>query len=173
MAMVGLFWITEDSVHVGAEPVGTASGVRLSKDGVEALGLEHGRSWGWDEVTRIEVADVAVRPASRRWVSQAFDVAVVALTGSGDHPPAFTVRIGTTAEETAEETVEVSVQTAIAGGIYGPVEYELSRTLLDRLVDGRTHLDDLLRWRRDRVTDTNPGREEREALMLQWIGETS
>ncbi|MGV9454089.1 hypothetical protein [Streptomyces sp. NPDC003635] len=169
MAMVGLFWITEDAVHVGAEPVGTASGVRLSKDGVEALGLEQGRSWGWDEVTRIEVADVAVRPASRRWVSQAFDAAMVALTGSGDHPPAFTVRIGTT----AQETVEVSVRTAIAGGIYGPVEYELSRTLLDRLVEGRAHLDDLMRWRRDRVTETGPGREEREALMLKWLGETS
>lgn len=170
MAMVGLFWITEDSVYAGAEPVGTASGVRLSKDGVEAVGLEHeGGSWSWDEVARIEVADVAVRPASRRWVSQAFDAAVVALTGSGDHPPAFTVRIGTA----AQETVEVSVQTAIAGGIYGPVEYELSRTLLDRLVDGRTHLDDLLQWRRDRVGDAGPGREEREALMLKWIGDPS
>ncbi|MBC2900245.1 hypothetical protein [Streptomyces cupreus] len=166
MAMVGLFWITEDSVYVGAEPAGTASGVRLSKDGVEALGLEHGGSWSWEEVRRIEVADVTVRPASRRWVSQAIDVVAVALTGDGELPPAFTVRITTT-----DETVEVSVLSAVAGGIYGPVEYELSRTLLGRLVDGRTDLEELLLWRRDRVGETGPGREEREALMLKWIGD--
>ncbi|WP_328869430.1 hypothetical protein OHT76_04575 [Streptomyces sp. NBC_00287] len=168
MAMVGLFWITEGSVYIGAEPVGTAAGVRLSKDGVEALGIEHGRSWSWDEVQRIEVADVPVRSASRRRFSQAFDAVVVALTGGGDLPPAFTVRIGA-----AEETVEVSVLTPIAGGIYGPVEYELSRTLLNRLVDGRTALDDLLLWRRDLVGDANPGREEREALMLKWVDDPS
>ncbi|WP_338775878.1 hypothetical protein [Streptomyces sp. DG1A-41] len=38
MAMVGLFWFGEDSVYVGAEPGRTASGVRLSEDGVETLG---------------------------------------------------------------------------------------------------------------------------------------
>ncbi|CCK32244.1 hypothetical protein BN159_7865 [Streptomyces davaonensis JCM 4913] len=167
MAMVGLFWITEDSVYIGAEPVGTAAGVRLSKDGVETLGIEHAGSWSWEEVRRIEAADVAVRSASRRWVSQAFDAAVVALTGDGEMPPAFTVRI-----DTGAEPVEVSVLSAIAGGIYGPVEYELSRTLLNRLVDGRTDLDELLAWRRDRAGDANPGREEREALMLKWIGDS-
>ncbi|MGW5639634.1 hypothetical protein [Streptomyces sp. NPDC003832] len=163
MAMVGLFWITEDSVYVGAEPAGTASGVRLSKDGVEALGIEHGTRWGWEEVRRIEVADVAVRPPARRWASQTFDAVATALTGMGDQPPAFTVRIST-----AAGTVEVTAHTAVAGGIYGPVEYELSRTLLNRLVDGRADLDELLLWRRDRDGDANPGREEREALMLGW-----
>ncbi|WAZ19735.1 hypothetical protein STRCI_000810 [Streptomyces cinnabarinus] len=170
MAMVGLFWITEDSVYIGAEPAGTAAGVRLSKDGVETLGIEHTGTWSWDEVRRIEVADVAVRPASRRWVSQAFDAAVVALTGDGELPPAFTVRIDT-AEEPGEP-VEVSVLSAVAGGIYGPVEYELSRTLLNRLVDGRTPVDELLLWHRDRAGAAAPGREEREALMLKWIGDS-
>ncbi|MFE0678197.1 hypothetical protein [Streptomyces sp. NPDC058867] len=166
MAMVGLFWITEDSVYVGAEPAGTASGVRLSKDGVEALGAGHGTRWGWEEVERIEVADVAVRPPVRRWASQTFDAVATALTGFGDQPPAFTVRI-----TTADGPVEVSAHTAIAGGIYGPVEYELSRTLLDRLVDGRSDLGELLTWRRDRDGDANPGREEREALMLRWVAD--
>ncbi|WP_282699897.1 hypothetical protein [Streptomyces sp. CC219B] len=167
MAMVGLFWITEDAVYVGAEPTGTASGVRLSADGVDVLGPEEDSgSWGWAEVLRIEAGDVAVRPAVRRWVSRAVDAVTVAVTGDGDLPPAFTVRVAT-----ADGVSEVGVLAAVAGGIYGPVEYELSRTLLNRLVDGRADLDDLLAWRRERADDSTPGREERESLLLKWTGD--
>ena len=148
MAMVGLFWITDDAVYIGAEPAGTASGVRLSQDGVEVLGRNAG-TWSWAEVCGIEVADVAVRALPQRWVSQAVDVVTSALTGGGELPPPFTVRV-----TTADGSVETDAYTAVAGGFYGPTEYELSRTLLARLVDGRTALDDLLQWRRDRAGDT-------------------
>jgi hypothetical protein len=66
MAMVGLFWITEGSVYLGAEPAGTASGLRLTADGVETLGSGHESSWSRAEVRRIEAADVAVRSGARR-----------------------------------------------------------------------------------------------------------
>ncbi|MET8245140.1 hypothetical protein ABZV31_12440 [Streptomyces sp. NPDC005202] len=39
---VGLFWITEDSAYVGAEPVGAACGVRLTGGGVEVPGTDRG-----------------------------------------------------------------------------------------------------------------------------------
>ncbi|GGY97802.1 hypothetical protein [Streptomyces poonensis] len=166
MAMVGLFWITDDSVYVGAEPVGTASGVRLSADGVEALGIDHGRSWSWSEVRSIDVRDVAVRSTARRFATLAFDSLVVAVTGDGELPPAYTVAV-----ETADGVVEVSVVSAVVGGIYTPDEYALSRTLLARLADGGTPVDVLLAWRRDHVDHGTPPREEREALLRKWIGD--
>ncbi|MFD3589202.1 hypothetical protein [Streptomyces sp. NPDC058683] len=163
MALVGLFWITEDAVYLGAEPVGTASGVRLTEDGVEVLGTGHGTYRSWSEVRRIDVRDVPVRSAGRRLVSMALDSLLVAVTGDGELPPAYTVRV-----ETAEDTVEVSVLSAVAGGIYQPVEYDLSRTLLTRLADGTTTVADLLAWRRDHTPDATPPREEREALLRKW-----
>ncbi|MGW7410435.1 hypothetical protein ACWGI9_43375 [Streptomyces sp. NPDC054833] len=167
MAMVGLFWITEDCVYVGTEPVGTASAVRLTEHGVEALGVDHGRSWSWSEVRRIEVRDVAVRSAARRFASVAFDSLVVLVTGDGVLPPAYTVRV----ETVADDTVDVSVFSAVTGGIYTPEEYDLSRTLLERLTDGRTPLTDLLAWRRDHPAESTPPREEREALLRKWTGD--
>ncbi|MFD7702789.1 hypothetical protein [Streptomyces caelestis] len=166
MAMVGLFWITEDCVYVGAEPVGAATGVRLTEDGVEALGLGQGRSWSWSQVRRIEVRDVAMRSAARRLVSMAFDNLVVAVTGDGELPPSYTVRVDAT-----DGLVEVSVASAVAGGIYTPTEYELSCALLTRLVDGGTAVGELLAWRRAHAARTTPSREEREALLRKWTGD--
>ncbi len=165
MAMVGLFWITDDSVYVGAEPVGTAPGVRLTTDGVETLGLGRGESWKWSEVRAIDVRDVAVRSAARRLVSLAFDALVAAVTGDGEQPPAYTVRV-----DSADGTTEVSVLSAVAGEIYTPVEYALSRTLLARLADGGTTVGELLAWRRDRTDGRTPPRAEREALLRKWTG---
>ncbi|MBR8640122.1 hypothetical protein KEF29_14510 [Streptomyces tuirus] len=165
MAMVGLFWIGEDSVYVGAEPAGAASGVRLSRDGVEAPGVGEGRFWTWDEVVRIETHDVPVRSGVRRLASMAFDAALVAVTGDGDLPPAFSVEVAT-----AEESVRVDVLAAVAGGIYLPSEYELSTTLLQRLAGGGAEIADLLAWGRDHAAEGTPPREEREALLRKWAG---
>ncbi|MEU6070912.1 MULTISPECIES: hypothetical protein [Streptomyces] len=167
MAMVGLFWITEDCVYVGTEPVGTASAVRLTEHGVEALGIDHERDWSWSEVRRIEVHDVAVRSAARRFASVALDSLLVAVTGDGYLPPAYTVRV----ETVEDDAVHVSVFSAVTGGIYTPEEYDLSRTLLERLADGRTAIGDLLAWRRDHAAESTPPREEREALLRKWTGD--
>ncbi len=163
MALVGLFWITEDCVYVGAEPVGAATGVRLTEDGVKTLGLDQGRSWTWSQVRRIEVRDVAVRSTARRLVSVALDSLLVAVTGDGELPASYTVCVDAT-----DGPVEVSVASAVAGGIYSPVEYELSCALLTRLADGGTAVGELLAWRRDHATDSTPSREEREALLRKW-----
>ncbi|AKZ56940.1 hypothetical protein SAM23877_3895 [Streptomyces ambofaciens ATCC 23877] len=165
MAMVGLFWITEDCVYVGAEPTGTAPGVRLTKDGVEILGLgQGGRGRRWDEIREIDVRDVAVRSAARRLLSMAFDSALVLISGDGEQPPAFTVRVVT---ET-DGTIEASALAAVPGGIHTPDEYALSRALLTRLVDGDTLVDDLLTWCRDRFGEPAPAGDERLALLRRW-----
>ncbi|MFJ4829478.1 hypothetical protein ACIP79_06070 [Streptomyces sp. NPDC088747] len=166
MAMVGLFWITEDAVYVGAEPTGTASGVRLTRDGVETLGLGNGASWSWDRVRRLEARDLVVRSAGRRLASMALDSLVVLVTGDGELPPAFTVHVAT-----LDESVEVSALPAAPGGIYLESERELSRILLERLADGTADVADLLAWRREQADDSTPRREEREALLRKWAGE--
>jgi hypothetical protein len=166
MAMVGLFWITEDCVYVGAEPTGTASGVRLTCDGVETLGLGEGRAWRWDEVRRIDVADVAVRSPARRLASMALDTLTVLVTGDGELPPAFTVRVETVDGASAE----VSALAAVPGGIHTPEEYELSRALLTRLADGAASVEDLLARHRDLAGGTARGRHERTALLREWRG---
>ncbi|MGW0867937.1 hypothetical protein [Streptomyces sp. NPDC002611] len=165
MAMVGLFWIGEDAVYVGAEPTGAASGVRLSEDGVEAPGAGRGRFWTWDEVVRIETHHVAVRSGVRRLASMAFDAASVMVTGDGQLPPAFEVEVAT-----AEESVLVDVLAAVTGGIYLPSEYDLSTTLLRRLADGGAEIGDLLAWGREHAAEGTPSREEREALLRKWAG---
>ncbi|MGA5896114.1 hypothetical protein [Streptomyces venetus] len=165
MAMVGLFWIGEDSVYVGAEPAGAASGVRLSEDGVEAPGVGEGRFWPWDEVVRIETHDVPVRSGVRRLASMAFDAALVAVTGDGEFPPAFSVEV-----VTAEESVQVDAHVAVAGGIYLPSEYELSHALLRGLTAGDAEIGELLAWGREHAAEGTLPREEREALLRKWAG---
>ncbi|MFE1358807.1 hypothetical protein [Streptomyces harbinensis] len=163
MAMVGLFWITEDSVYLGAEPVGEGTGVRLTTEGVETLEDERDRSWGWGEVRGIEVRGVPVRSAARRVVSMTFGTLYAALTGDRELPSTFTACV-----ETSDGTAEVCVFTAVTGGIYTPEEYELSRALLGRLTDGGVTVADMIAWRREWDSDETPQREEREALLRFW-----
>ncbi|MFF4471673.1 hypothetical protein ACFYZ3_19140 [Streptomyces sp. NPDC001599] len=165
MAMVGLFWITEGCVYLGAKPAGAAPGVRLTEGGVEILGGgQGGRSWGWDEVRGLDVRDVAVRSAGRRLASMAFDSVVVLITGDGEQPPLFTVLV----ETEGDGTVEASVLAAVTGGIHTPDEYDLSRALLARLADGTTTVGELLAWRRDEPEDVAPTKDQRLALLREW-----
>jgi hypothetical protein len=165
MTMVGLFWITEDSVHIGAEPVGEGTGVRLTEDGVRTLGIEQGRTWAWHQVHHIAVSDVPVRSAARRLAAMAFGALFVALTGDGELPPVYTVHL-----TTDDGVAEVSVAATVTGGMYTPAEHAMSCALLERLADGRTPVGELLAWRRGRAGGATPGREEREALLRRWTG---
>ena len=114
---------------------------------------------------QIDVRDVAVRSAARRLVSVALDSLLVAVTGDGELPPAYTVRV----EPVDGDPVDVSVLSAVTGGIYSPEEWGLSRTLLERLTDSRTPVADLLAWGRDHAAGGTPSLEEREALLRKWI----
>ncbi|MGW3297341.1 hypothetical protein ACWC9S_25560 [Streptomyces xiamenensis] len=161
--MVGLFWITEESVHLGAEPIGPTSGVRLTEDGVQGLGNAPDPFWSWEEVRRVEIRDVKVRSVARRRVALTLGALYAAVTGDADDPPPCTLRV-----ETADRTVELSFYASAVGGIYSPAEFALSCTVLDRIADDGARIGDLLAWRREQPDDTTPPPEEREALLLTW-----
>jgi hypothetical protein len=163
MTMVGLFWITEDHVYVGAEPTGAAPGVRLTKDGVETLGTDQRARWAWADIRGLDARDVAVRSPARRLVSIAADWVDVLLTTHVDQPPLFTVTV-----ETADGTAEATVSAAAPGGVYTTAEHDLSRTLLARLAAGTATIDPLLTWRREREDTGTPSRAEREELLRAW-----
>ncbi|WP_159046238.1 hypothetical protein [Streptomyces sp. MMG1121] len=66
MAVVGLSWIAEGDVHVGAKSSGPAPGVRLTPEGVEALGDRQSGLHPWEEVRALTVADVPVKSLKRQ-----------------------------------------------------------------------------------------------------------
>ncbi|BBC35200.1 hypothetical protein SGFS_064940 [Streptomyces graminofaciens] len=163
MAMVGLFWVTEDGVvYVGSEPEGYGRGVRLTAAGVEGLGTDQGGSWAWGEVGGVEVRDMKIRPStSRLLVGAAVDLVVSTISGGGDSPGAFEVHL-----DTADGTVELEAYVAAAAGGYAQSEYDLSVALLKRLADGTADLGALEEW--GRGAEGTPRREEREALLRKW-----
>ncbi|MFI8786126.1 hypothetical protein [Streptomyces sp. NPDC055105] len=173
MAMVGLFWIAEGDVYVGAKPSGLAPGVRLTPEGVVGLGDRQSGLHLWEDVTALTVADVPVKSLMRR-VGVVKDLALSAVTelalpvGSGrldDAPPLMTVRM-----ESADGDHELAAYVAAAVG-YPQAEVDLSLTLLSRLTLGagtmETTLAAMSAWGRAREGGS-PRSGEREALLREW-----
>ncbi|MER7948724.1 hypothetical protein ABTY59_15175 [Streptomyces sp. NPDC096079] len=176
MAMVGLFWIAEGDVYVGAKPSGTAPGVRLTPDGVLALGGEQSRLHLWEDVRALTVADVPVKSLKRQ-VGVVTDMAldVVMNLGmtlgpglGGEAPPMMTLGL-----EASDGTHELEVFVAAAVG-YTPAEVELSRTLLARLTEGAatmaTTLAAMSEWGRA-WEGGSPRAAQREELLRRWVGQ--
>ncbi|MBD0418848.1 hypothetical protein AB0L35_37120 [Streptomyces sp. NPDC052309] len=174
MAMVGLFWIAEGDVYLGAKPSGLAPGVRLTPEGVVALGERQSGLHLWEDVRALTVADVPVKTLKRQ-VGAAVDLAVdtvvsLALTvvpGRADEaPPLMTVRV-----ESGDGDHELSAYVAAAVG-YSPDEVDLSRALLSRLTEGAatmaTTLAAMSEWGRAWEGGT-PRAAEREKLLREWV----
>ncbi|MPY43473.1 hypothetical protein FNH04_27250 [Streptomyces phyllanthi] len=164
MAMVGLFWIAEGDVYVGAKPTGPAPGVRLAPEGVVALGDRQSGLWPWEDIRALTVEDVPVKTLGHQ-VGVLVEMALtVGGLGGSDLPPAVTVRVGT-----AERDAELTAYTAAYG--YSRTELDLSLALLSRLVEGeatlRTTLDAMARWGRTREGGS-PRAAEREELLREW-----
>ncbi|MGW2419150.1 hypothetical protein ACWC0C_07780 [Streptomyces sp. NPDC001709] len=175
MAMVGLFCIAGSDVYVGAKPSGLAPGVRLTLEGVVALGDRQSGLYPWEDVHALTVADVPVKSLKRQ-AGAVRDLALgmvldVALSGgvglTGEDPPMMTVRV-----ETAYGDHELSAYVAVAVG-YSRTEADLSRTLLSRLTDGAatmaTTLAAMSEWGRA-WEGGSPRRAEREGLLREWVG---
>ncbi|WP_129305997.1 hypothetical protein [Streptomyces sp. L2] len=175
MAMVGLFWIAEGDVYVGAKPAGLAPGVRLTPEAVLGLGDGQSGLHLWEDVRALTVTDVPVKTL-RRQVGAVTGLALdtvkeLALPmGHGrvdEAPPMMTVRVGTAAGEH-----ELSAYSAAAVG-YSPTETDLSLTLLSRLTEGAatmaTTLAEMAEWGRA-WEGGSPRTAERERLLRSWAG---
>ncbi|MEV0527004.1 hypothetical protein AB0I66_26585 [Streptomyces sp. NPDC050439] len=166
MAMVGLFWIAEGDVYVGAKPSGLAAGVRLTPEGVVALGDKQSGLWLWEDVHALAARDVPVTSMKRR-VGVLVDMALTLGLGGEDEAPTMTLRI--TGEE--DET-DLTVYTAAASG-YSQTEHDLSQSLLTHMTQGeatlRTTLAAMAEWGRRHEGGT-PRLAEREGLLRAWTG---
>ncbi|MEU3839409.1 hypothetical protein AB0E88_05185 [Streptomyces sp. NPDC028635] len=175
MAMVGLFWIAEGDVYLGAKPSGLAPGVRLTPEGVVALGDRQSGFFLWEDVRALTVADVPVKTLKRQ-IGAVRDFAVDTVANlampmgpalTDDTPPVMTLRVGTPGGDH-----ELTAYTAAAVG-YSPAEADLSRALLARLTEGAatmaTTLAAMSQWGRA-WEGGSPGRAERERLLREWVG---
>ncbi|MEU6014464.1 hypothetical protein ABZ826_10525 [Streptomyces sp. NPDC047515] len=177
MAMVGLFWIVEGDVYVGAKPSGLAPGVRLTPEGVVALGDRQSGLHLWEDVRALTVADVPVKSLKRQ-VGAVKDLAlgtVVNLAlpmgpGRVDEAPAMM----TVCVESRDGDYELATYVAAAVG-YSPTEVDLSRALLSRLTEGAatmaTTLAAMSEWGRA-WEGGSPRKAEREGLLREWAGQS-
>lgn len=174
MAMVGLFWIAEGDVYVGAKPTGHGPGVRLTREAVVGLGDGQSRLHLWEDVRDLTVSDVPVNSLMRQ-VGAVKDLAIgtvleFAMAGGiglgSEVPPLMTVGV-----ESADGVHELEVYVAAARG-YSQAEIDLSRALLSRLTEGAATLETTLAamsdWGRTREGGTPRG-GEREALLREWL----
>ncbi|WP_077799916.1 hypothetical protein [Streptomyces sp. JHA26] len=175
MAMVGLFWIAEGDVYVGAKPSGLAPGVRLTPQGVVALGERQSGVHLWEDVRALTMADVPVRSLARQAgllkdlaVTMVVNLAMpVGPDGADEAPALMTLRV-----TSPDADHELSVYAAAAVG-YSPTEVELSRALLSRLTEGAATMETTLaamsEWGRTSEGGTPRG-AERERLLRSWVG---
>lgn len=194
VAMVGLFWIAGDVVHLGAPPSKAGPGVVLTADGLGAVGQADGRGWAWEDIRSLAIRDAPVKPPAARACLEFLragrrDAARELQTGpraslmvgsaltsvlSPAANPAQGAVVGPGGPallsvhlETAEGPRRLGVHAAVAGG-YVRSEYELSQALLDRFVDGTASPAVLMAWHRDREDSGTPRRAAREALLRAW-----
>ncbi|MER7000910.1 hypothetical protein [Streptomyces sp. NPDC000410] len=175
MAMVGVFWIAESDVYVGAKPSGQAPGIRLTPEGVLALGEGQSRLYLWEDVQALTMVDVPVKSLKRQIgavTELALDTVVnLAMPGgpgpAGGIPAMMTVRV-----ETRDGEHELTCYAAAAVG-YSPAEADLSRTLLSRFTDGAatmaTTLAAMSEWGRA-WEGGSPRGAQREELLRRWVG---
>ncbi|MFE4647521.1 hypothetical protein [Streptomyces sp. NPDC056707] len=162
MAMVGLFWVSEDAVHLGAPPGESAPGVRLAAEGLDAVGCGSG-TWKWAELSSVTVIGAPVRATPGRQLSMTLDVVLGAMGLGGPEGPAeMTVRV-----QASDGVAELLVHSAAAGA-YTPREIELSHQVMDRFVAETLSPAALSAWGRAHGAGKTPRPAEREALLQQW-----
>ncbi|GAQ55217.1 hypothetical protein F3K43_21715 [Streptomyces sp. LBUM 1476] len=162
--MVGLFWIEEPRVCLGAPPAEGIAGVFLSPTELSITGPAL-RILPWADITDIQVEHIPIRSAPARWAIRAATVAAAALdVWSPTDPPELTVVIHTGAQRT-EATAPSAAATA-----YTQREVDLSLALLSHFVRGTASPATLTDWwTRTRPTETLHSRD-RETILEEWLG---
>ncbi|MFF3391028.1 hypothetical protein ACFYW1_08880 [Streptomyces sp. NPDC002669] len=162
MSMVGLFWITGSTVHIGAPPNEPHAGVLVTGEGLTGIGEEQRGQWAWEDIRNIEVLAAPVRSTVGKTAGILLDMVITSALGGVDDGPAMFVHF-----ETPEGKVELT--TFATAPSYGAEEFGLSSALLEAFADGRATPAALFAWGRDHQ-DGTPQRAERERLLAEWGG---
>ncbi|MEU1303868.1 hypothetical protein [Streptomyces shenzhenensis] len=157
-AMLGLFWITPETVYLGAPPSTTLSAVSLAPDGLTAVGPQAG-SWPWQRVTAVKVEDVPVRTTTGRSLARAFEVVF-----GPQSPTEMTVRV----ESVDGSRFGIPVHSAAASA-YTVREVDLSQRLLEHFLEEKASPATLTDWLLNSPRPRTPRPAEREALLQHWM----
>ncbi len=162
--MVGLFWADADGCWLGAPPGAGGSAVRLTDDGLLAVG-EARDAWRWSQVSEVSVPDAPSRSHLRRRMRKAADLAAT-MSGFGgpETAPRMTVRV-THAEGASEWPVS-----SAAAAAYTHREVELSHQLLEAFASGALRPSLITDWWRTADAAANLRSHARETLLEEWAG---
>ncbi|MFI1001367.1 hypothetical protein ACIP10_02645 [Streptomyces galbus] len=155
--MAGLFWITPETVYLGAPPSTTPSAVILTPDGLTAVGPQAGY-WPWRHVSSVTVADVPAKTTTARSLARLFEVVL-----GPQSPTEMTVRV----ETTNGASFGIGVHSAAASA-YTIREAALSQNLLDLFVQRRASPTMLTDWLVRSPRSRAPRPAERESLLQRW-----
>ncbi|MFI9153921.1 hypothetical protein [Streptomyces sp. NPDC053367] len=156
-AMVGLFWITPETVHLGAPPATTPSAVALTPEGLVTVGPREA-FLPWRDIASVRVEDVPARTSARRTLVRALEV-VLGPQSPTEMTVAVTVADGS--------RLAVPVHSAAASA-YTLREAELSQRLLDLFVQEKTSPAVLTHWLTTTGIPRPPRQADREALLHRW-----
>ncbi|MFJ5115961.1 hypothetical protein ACIQAD_35575 [Streptomyces sp. NPDC088551] len=158
--MVGLFWIEQDKVCLGAPPVEEDPGVFLSPTGV-SVGEQ---TWRWQDVTDLQVLDVPVRSAAVRWATRVTTLVAAALNAWGPGGPSMMTAVVHAQDERVETPVFSAAATA-----YTQREVDLSLGLLSHFVRGSASPSLLTQWWGESRPAGVLHSRDREAVLEGWL----
>jgi hypothetical protein len=162
-ATVGLFWVSADSVYVGAPATAPAPNMVLTTAGPRVTG-PHPREWTWSDLAGLEITEVPTRSAPQRWATHAASFVAAALDAwVPSSPTEMTVSV-IAPDGTYRTPVYSSASVA-----YSPREVALSRRLLSDFTQGTATPAVMTEWwEQTRPTKILRSRE-REAVLELWL----
>ncbi|MFE2291153.1 hypothetical protein [Streptomyces sp. NPDC059452] len=162
-AMVGLFWIGAEAVHLGMPPVAPAPGVIITPEGLRISGPEPLR-WMWSDLSAVRVTEAPVRSTVTRWASRAASVVAAALNAwTPGSPTEMTVVVATRSDEIRTPAFSA------ASSAYTQREVDLSHALLARFVQGTSSPAVMSDWQQATQPTETLNSRQREALLNAWL----
>ncbi|MFC9651262.1 hypothetical protein [Streptomyces sp. NPDC056937] len=163
-SVIGLFWIEQDRVCLGAPPGDEDPGVFLSPTRVSVGEGTGQQAWLWDDVTDLQILDVPVRSTAARWATRVVSVVAAALNAWGPDGPSMMTAVVYTQDRRVETPVFSAAATA-----YTQREVDLSLGLLSHFVRGSAAPSLLTQWwEENRPTEVLRSRD-REAVLESWL----
>ncbi|MDT0495582.1 hypothetical protein RM717_34395 [Streptomyces griseus] len=162
-AMVGLFWIGAEAIHLGMPPVAPAPGVTITPEGLRITGADPLR-WTWSGLSAVRVTEAPVRSTVTRWASRAASFVAAALNAWTPGSPAEMTVVVTARNDEIRTPVHSGASSA-----YTQREVDLSHALLARFVQGTCSPAVLSDWQEEAQPTGTPNSRQREALLHSWL----